>query len=194
MCQIFIGGLPLWWYKLLKYWSVKDYVTYFITTGPIFFGLSVLRLTQGKTIDLLYVAVLVIVMPLPLLALATIQKYSANIDEISDYPTVLPADFDGSKMLKDGRVLVFFYAEWCPFCRRSFPHLKNLKSTVKHNVFRADISDVRNILWNTFEVKVIPTLIIFENGSEVWRRNGRYIEGLGKADFKEAIDVLHTSP
>jgi len=182
----------LWWYKLLKYWSVKDYVTYFITLGALLFGLSVIRLTQGRPFDLLFIGVLVVVVLVPLLALATIQKYSARIDEISNYPTVLSDDFNEGKLLKDGRALVFFYTEWCPFCRRSFPHLKNLKSSDNHSIYRADISDVNNILWNTMAVKVVPTLIIFENGSEVWRRNGRYLEGLGGKDFKDANDTLYT--
>lgn len=184
----------MWWYKLLRYWSTRDYITYITTMWLLIFSLTYIsRLIQGRAPEPLYTIILsLILIPIPLLFLATIQKYSAKIEEISRYPTLLPTDFTGSKPSKKGRILTFFYAEWCPFCRRAFPLLKTLKPDSSYKIFRVDISDADNPLWDTMKIKVVPTLIAFEDGIETWRRNGKILMGLQRGDFEEADATLKT--
>ena len=128
--------------------------------------------------------------PVELLIVVVFQKYSSHVDEILDYPSVLQGDFDNEQLSKSGKILVFFYAEWCPFCRSAFHYLASL-SLICYKVFRVDLSDEANPMWNFFNIRRIPTLIAFDGGKEFWRREATYIIGLKKADFNEADSIMN---
>lgn len=69
-------------------------------------------------------------------------------------------------------VLVDFYATWCGPCRMLMPILEELEGQnpnlkiVKVNV------DEENELANTYEIRNLPTLLIFKNGNIVSRNVG----------------------
>jgi thiol-disulfide isomerase/thioredoxin len=141
---------------------------------------------QGGPIELPFMAALSFVMiPVELLIIVIFQKYSSNVNEILDYPSLQPGDFDNEQPLQSGKVLIFFYAEWCPFCRSAFHHLASL-SSISYKVFRVNLSDEENPMWNSLKIRRIPTLIAFDGGKEFWRREATYLIGLRKSDFKEA--------
>ena len=123
--------------------------------------------------------------PVELLIVVVFQKYSSNVDEILDYPSLLQGDFDKKQPIESGKILVFFYAQWCPFCRSAFHYLASLNS-ISYKVYRVDLSDEENPLWNSLKIRRIPTLIAFDGGKEFWRREATYMIGLRKADFNEA--------
>jgi thiol-disulfide isomerase/thioredoxin len=124
--------------------------------------------------------------PFELIIVAAFQKYSSNTEDISSYPTLLPNDFKEDKLLRDDKTLVFFYAEWCPFCRKSFRLLKSLDEP-QLKIFRLDLSDEKNPLWDSLKIKIVPTLIAFKDGTEFWRADGISMVGLRKIDFKQAV-------
>jgi thiol-disulfide isomerase/thioredoxin len=143
-------------------------------------------MVQGRPLELPLMAVLSLVMiPVELLIIFIFQKYSSHVDEILDYPSLVQGDFDKEQTLKSGKILVFFYAQWCPFCRSAFRHLVSF-SCVSYKVFRVDISDEENLLWTSLKIRRIPTLIAFDGGKEFWRREATYMIGLRKADFNDA--------
>jgi thiol-disulfide isomerase/thioredoxin len=181
----------MWWHKLAVHWSKLDYIEFSLFTWVLIFCvLAVLSIVQGKPLELLFMAVLAFVMiPVELLIIVIFQKYSSNIDEILDYPSLLQLDFADEQFLKSGKILVFFYAEWCPFCRSAFHHLSSL-SSISYKVFRVDLSDEENPLWNSLNIRRIPTLIAFDAGKEFWRREATYMIGLRKVDFKEADSTM----
>jgi thiol-disulfide isomerase/thioredoxin len=145
------------------------------------------RLVEGRTLDLVFAAVFSFVMiPIELIIVVAFQKYSSNTADISMYPTLLENDFKGDKLLRDDKSLVFFYAEWCPFCRKSFHLLKSLSGS-QSKVFRVDLSDENSPLWDSLKIKVVPTLIAFKDETEFWRADGISMVGLRKKDFKQAI-------
>jgi len=144
-------------------------------------------LIEGRTLDLAFAAVISFVtIPIELLVIVAFQKYSSNTADISMIPTLLPKDFKDNKLLKNDKSLVFFYAEWCPLCRKSFHPLKSLNES-QLKVFRVDLSDENNPLWDFLKIKIVPTLIAFKDGTEFWRANGISMVGLRKKDFKQAI-------
>ena len=182
----------MWWYKLVVHWSKRDYIGFSLFIWALIFCLlAVLRIVQGRPLDLPFMAVLSFAMiPLELLIVVVLQKYSSHMEEILDYPSLLQGDFDNEQLLKSGKILVFFYAEWCPFCRSAFHHLASF-SCISHKVFRVDLSDEENPMWDSFKIRRIPTLIAFDGGKEFWRREATYLIGLRKADFDEADSIMN---
>jgi thioredoxin 1 len=70
-------------------------------------------------------------------------------------------------------VLVDYFAEWCPPCRRLGPIIEELAGemagTIK--VCKLNVQD-NSDLATQFGVMNIPTMILFKNGEEIWRAVG----------------------
>jgi thiol-disulfide isomerase/thioredoxin len=181
----------MWGHKLVIRWTKRDYVEFSLFTWVLIFSiLAATSIVQNRADELPLMAVLSLIMiPIELLVISIFQKYSAHIDEIRDLPSLLQEDFENERLLRSGKILVFFYAEWCPFCRGAFHYLNSL-DPVSYKVFKVDLSDEENPIWNFLKIRRIPTLIAFDSGKEIWRKEATYMIGLRKADFKEAESTL----
>jgi thiol-disulfide isomerase/thioredoxin len=178
----------MWWHKLIKNWNKADYAFFSSFIWILVFSLLVLvRLVERRAIDLVpTIAFSIVLIPFELVIIAAFQKYSSNTKDIASYSALVPEDFNNGKLLNNEKCIVFFYTEWCPFCRKSFHLLKSLDNS-QAKVFRVDLSDENNPLWDSLEINVVPTLIAFKDGTEFWRADGISMVGLRKKDFEQAI-------
>lgn len=66
-------------------------------------------------------------------------------------------------------VVVDFYADWCGPCKQMPPILKEVKSELKENVRIIKVNVDKNPAIAThFQIRSIPTVIIFRNGEPLW--------------------------
>lgn len=73
----------------------------------------------------------------------------------------------------DKPVLVDFYATWCGPCKMMHPVLEDVAKNVGDNarVIKIDI-DKNEELSRVYQVRSVPTLMIFKNGELKWRTSG----------------------
>ena len=108
----------------------------------------------------------------------------------------LEADQIDAVLFKTNRVLVMFYAEWCPFCQKfkpmfeSLPCLRDSKSNAKFRAYGAMLNDDGNPLWDRFSINSVPTLVAFDEGRVVARRDARMGIGLTKSDLDSILNEL----
>lgn len=99
-------------------------------------------------------------------------------------------DFDGKRLKKTGTLAVLFAAEWCPFCRRFSPIFESALRAKNVSGALADLSDFQNPLWETFDIQVVPTVMVFKDGELVYRKDAVLGQGLPNDAMVEVVPLL----
>jgi thioredoxin 1 len=70
-------------------------------------------------------------------------------------------------------VLVDFYADWCGPCKMLAPILKEVKDELGDTirVIKIDV-DKNQSLAAKYQVRGVPTLLLFKKGKQLWRQSG----------------------
>ena len=108
----------------------------------------------------------------------TTEKEDKSIHELSI------SDFD-TMLSQNNLVLADFHTLWCMPCRKISPIIDELKEKYVSSaqVLRIDMEN-SELLAESFEIKAVPTLILFKNSKEIWRHTGL----ISKEELTQLLD------
>lgn len=70
-------------------------------------------------------------------------------------------------------VLIDFFATWCGPCKMLAPVLKEVKDSLgeRITIIKIDV-DKNHQLASKYQVRGVPTMILFQKGKQLWRQSG----------------------
>ena len=87
-------------------------------------------------------------------------------------------------------VLVDFYADWCAPCKQMPAILKEVKLALKENVKIIKVNVDKNpAIASKFQIRSIPTVMVFKNGEAQWTGVGVRSANEIKTILKQHINV-----
>jgi thioredoxin-like negative regulator of GroEL len=95
---------------------------------------------------------------------------------------------------KTEKVLVLFYATWCPYCVNFVPIFdKKIINYNVGNVIHVLLDDYDNQIWDDFDIEAVPTVISFEKGKVDKRLDGRFGLGLNERQLNVWLENFKLS-
>ena len=96
-----------------------------------------------------------------------------------------------SQLEAHDKVIVFFWASWCPFCDRFLPISdKYAMQNGSYWFVRAYVDEDSNPLWEEYSLESVPTVILFELGKVSARLDGHLGQGISERQFSDWLRKL----
>ena len=101
----------------------------------------------------------------------------------------MPEEFDSKILNSEKKTLVLFYADWCPYCSNFKPTFEEINSDTMQKK-AALVNEDENPLWDRFNIQAVPTMIVFQSGKIIARRDARKHVGLTRLDMESIVKEL----
>ena len=88
------------------------------------------------------------------------------------------SDFPSGRLNRPGTYVVCFGATWCPVTRRFMPKFVAERRVLPGTLAIADITAMDDPLWDLFRVRITPSIVVFQDGVERLRLDGRRFLGI----------------
>lgn len=70
------------------------------------------------------------------------------------------------------KTILYFTADWCQPCKKVKPIVEELNREYVSGIFQMVDVDIEKKMAQTFQIKAVPTFVLFENGNEINRITG----------------------
>lgn len=95
------------------------------------------------------------------------------------------------ELKKNSRVLVLFYASWCPYCSSFLPVFEDETANFgSAAIVHVLLDDYDNPLWEDYDIGAVPTVIFFEKEEVSKRLDGRFGVGLNEKQLSAWLKEL----
>jgi thiol-disulfide isomerase/thioredoxin len=94
-----------------------------------------------------------------------------------------PGELEAAIKTRD-RLMVLFYASWCPFSQAFLPTYRKHAAAGEPCYVRILVDD-GDALTEKYSIEVYPTILFFEKGKVVKRLDGIYHRGLSKGQLED---------
>jgi thioredoxin 1 len=96
-------------------------------------------------------------------------------------------DFD--EILKSEKpILVDFWAEWCGPCKMMNPVMERIKEKREDiEVVKINVDENRELAMK-YQIRSIPTLVVFKEGVPIWRNSGVLNEDMINHSLKQILN------
>lgn len=86
-----------------------------------------------------------------------------------------------------GQFIALIYATWCPFCMRFLPVFRKYAKDDSRLIL---VEDNEEEVADIYQVDIVPTVLVFENGEVVERLDGMPGLGLSEAELIQLLKSL----
>ncbi|VBB43733.1 conserved hypothetical protein [uncultured Paludibacter sp.] len=119
----------------------------------------------------IFIIILVVVLLLLVFFSWYAKRKMKNISNVAPHEKIVTlSDANFNHQLKGKTILVDFWAEWCMPCKMMAPILNDLAADLPDGYFVGKLDvDKNQAMAHNFNVRSIPTLILYKNGKEVNR-------------------------
>jgi thioredoxin 1 len=95
---------------------------------------------------------------------AIVVPFQIKIKKITSFDNLIHSDKP---------VLVDFYATWCGPCQMLAPVLKQVKDNLgdRIKIIKIDVDKNQNLA-SKYQVRGVPTMLLFQEGKQLWRQSG----------------------
>ena len=136
---------------------------------------KMLKKTKIKKMDIHFTLILVLLLVFLYLIYVTFRLNEGFETTCSELP---------SKLKKDDKQLVLFYADWCGHCNKMKPEWDEASNELGNNKMMkinvGDGTEEQKKTMNTYGIKGFPTILMFENGESKgpfeYRDKNSYLE------------------
>jgi thioredoxin 1 len=111
-----------------------------------------------------------------------------NIPEVANNPKIkILTDKNFQHQLKNGVILVDFWASWCLPCKMMAPVLNDVADELNGNTFIGKLDvDQNKVVASKYSIRNIPTMVLYKNGKEV----NRFVGAKSKAFLLKEINTI----
>lgn len=113
------------------------------------------------------------------------QLTKATRDQLNDenYQRIILPDALAEKLEAQASLFVYMFSPVCSYCQATTPILEDIAEAQQVDYYQLNVYEFDE-MWDVYGINATPTLVYFENGSEVDRLEGGIVDEATKQRYE----------